>query len=68
MDLDETLPNMGFTTLHKIVLKLSKANLEDQLLLTTAEIDTKCIQYVVSEVLFDISFKFSLAVQIDDDH
>lgn len=42
IDLDEGFLGLGLNAIHKIVLNLSSMRLEDQLSLTTADIDSKC--------------------------
>lgn len=54
---------MQFTTLHKIVLGLSRSALHEQLLLSTAEIETKCYLYVLFFNYEDMLFIHSLVRQ-----
>lgn len=42
LDVDDNLQHRKFTTLHKIVLRLSAIPLADQLLISTADIDVQC--------------------------
>lgn len=42
LDVDEMLMKRNFTTLHKIILKLSSVPLQSQLSISTADIDAQC--------------------------